>query len=377
MHNKTPMPEVTVHKDSPSDLTLTFTGDFLMTEQRPEVESITKDFTPELKTVSCAGESLTKWDSTLLTFLMGIQDECNAKNVTFQVTGMPEGVQRLLALARAIPERPGTRREITRSSFLEKTGLATQRMHKGSESMLAFVGETSLSFGRLLRGNARFSKADLWVHMEDCGPNSLGIITVISLLVGAILAFVGAVQLSMFGAQVFVANLVGLGMIMEMGALMTGIILAGRTGAAFAAQLGTMQVNEEIDALQTMGIPPIDNLVLPRMLALIILSPLLVIYANTIGIFGGALVGIFYLDIPIQVFVERTFQYVNPWLVAQGLIKGSTFGLLVAFSGCLRGMQCGRSASEVGNAATRAVVTSLLLIVIADAMWTFIFIIIG
>ncbi len=356
---------------------LEISGNFLMAESRPTLAELSQSFPRDLKRLSFDAEKMSAWDSTLLTLLMGLQDYAKEQNIAFDISHMPEGVQRLLDLARAIPERPGTRREVQKASFNERTGKATLEIWKESIEMLSFVGETTQSFGRLLRGKARFRKSDLLIHMEACGPGSLGIITVISLLVGAILAFVGAVQLSMFGAEVFVANLVGLGMVMEMGALMTGIILAGRTGAAFAAQLGSMQVNEEIDALKTMGIPPVDNLVLPRMLALILLSPLLIIYANTLGMVGGALVGTLYLEIPLQVFFTRTFEYVTPWLMAQGMIKGCSFGLLVAFSGCLRGMQCGRSASEVGNAATRAVVTSLLLIVIADALWTFLFIMIG
>ncbi|MDF3129746.1 ABC transporter permease [Kiritimatiellaeota bacterium B1221] len=356
---------------------LKFKGDFLMGESRPTLESLTTELPRDLTGLSCDAAGMGAWDSTLLTLLMGLQDYGQEKGLIFDVGNMPEGVQRLLNLARAIPERPGTRRAVSKDSLTVRTGKATLKVWNETVDMVSFIGETSQSFGRLLQGKARFRKSDLWVHMEACGPGSLGIITVISLLVGAILAFVGAVQLSMFGAEVFVANLVGLGMVMEMGALMTGIILAGRTGAAFAAQLGTMQVNEEIDALKTMGIPPVDNLVLPRMLALIFMSPLLIIYANTVGMIGGAIVGVFYLNIPPQVFFVRTFEYVTPWLMAQGMIKGCSFGLLVAYSGCLRGMQCGRSASEVGNAATRAVVTSLLLIVIADAIWTFLFILMG
>jgi len=371
------MPELHLKQNPKGLLTLSYEGDYLMAEKRPELDDILGSLSEKISSIHCDGNALGNWDSTLLTFLMGLQDYGKEKNIDIDVTQMPEGVQRLLSLARAIPERPGTQRVKPKPSFTERTGNKTLEFWKEGESMLSFLGEITHSFGRLLKGQARFQKSDLLIHMNDCGPGSLGIITVITLLVGAILAFVGAVQLSMFGAEVYVANLVGLGMVMEMGALMTGIILAGRTGASFAAQLGSMQVNEEIDALQTMGIPPVDYLVLPRILALIILSPLLIIYANTVGILGGALVGVFYLDIPAQVFFERTFEYVTPWLMAQGMIKGCTFGLLVAYSGCLRGMQCGRSASEVGNAATRAVVTSLLFIVIADALWTFFFIFTG
>jgi phospholipid/cholesterol/gamma-HCH transport system permease protein len=239
---------------------------------------------------------------------------------------------------------------------------------------LEFLGEVTASLARWVTGRAQYRRVDLWLAIQHCGPEALPIVTVISVLVGAILAFVGALQLRMFGAEVYVANLVGIGMVVEMGALMTGIILSGRTGAAFAAQLGTMQVNEEIDALRTMGIPPMDYLVLPRVLALAVMTPLLVLYADALGILGGAVVGILVLDIPPVLFFNQTFDLMKSWYVTQGLIKGSTFGVLIALAGCLRGMQCGRSASAVGDAATSAVVTSILSTVFADAIWTYVFV---
>ena len=314
-----------------------------------------------------------EWDSTLMTLVMGLGDEAERQERSLDLSGMPEGVQRLYALAKAIPPRDGSARSEKRRGALETIGIHAEKNWKETQAFLAFIGEISLSLVRLTKGKARFRAHDVWLQIETCGPQALGIVSLISVLVGAILAFVGAVQLSLFNAEIYVANLVGLGMVMEMGALMTGIILAGRTGASFAAQLGTMQVNEEIDALQTMGIPPMDYLVLPRMLALALMTPLLVVYANALGIIGGAIVGIFMLGIPPQVFFIKTFEMMTPWLCMQGLIKGCTFGILVAIAGCMRGMSCGRSASAVGQAATSAVVTSLIMIVIADAVWTILF----
>jgi len=184
---------------------------------------------------------------------------------------------------------------------------------------------------------------------------------------------VGATELRMFGAEIYVANLVGTGMTLEMGALMTGIILAGRTGAAFAAQLGSMQVNEEIDALQTFGVSISDYLVLPRLAALVLMTPLLVVYADIMGIGGGMLVGTCMLGVSPRVFLHQALSQVTLWICAQGLIKGTSFGIVVALAGCLRGMRCGRSASAVGEAATDAVVTAIVWIVVTDAVWTFIF----
>ena len=197
---------------------------------------------------------------------------------------------------------------------------------------------------------------------------ALGIVTLISFLIGLILAFMGAIQLRQFGAQIYVADLVGLGMTREMGAVMTGIIMAGRTGAAFAAQLGTMQVNEEIDALTTMGIPPMEFLVLPRMLALMLMMPLLCVYADLLGMVAGLLIGTGFLDLSLTQYVNETRKAVDLVDLGLGLFKSGVFGALVALAGCLRGMQCGRSAAAVGAAATSAVVTGIVWIIATDGI---------
>jgi phospholipid/cholesterol/gamma-HCH transport system permease protein len=205
----------------------------------------------------------------------------------------------------------------------------------------------------------------------------LPIVSLISLLVGLILAFVGAIQLKMFGAQVYVASLVGIAMVRVMGAIMTGIIMAGRTGASFAAQLGTMQVNEEIDALKTMGFSPMEFLVLPRMLALIVMMPLLCVYADLMGMLGGFLVGVGMLDLGVMEYYNMTKVTVKLSYLWIGLSYGAVFGALVALSGCMRGMQCGRSASAVGDATTSAVVTGIVSIIVATAIITIIYSVLG
>jgi phospholipid/cholesterol/gamma-HCH transport system permease protein len=222
----------------------------------------------------------------------------------------------------------------------------------------------------MLGGKALFRRSDLVLIIQECGAQALPIISLISFLVGLILAFVGAVQLLMFGAQIYVASLVGIAMVRVMGAIMTGIILTGRTGAAFAAQLGTMEVNEEIDALRTLGISPVEFLVLPRMTALFLMTPLLCLYADLMGILGGLVVGVGMLDLNVMEYYHMTQASVSLndfWI---GLFQSGVFGVLVAVSGCLRGMQCGRSASSVGEAATSAVVTGIVSIVVATAVIT-------
>jgi phospholipid/cholesterol/gamma-HCH transport system permease protein len=282
------------------------------------------------------------------------------------------GVRKLLELAAAVPERE-TGRGAPPAPLLARLGTAAARAAGAAREMITFLGEACLALGRFATGRARFRRADLMVTIQEAGPEALGIVSLISFLVGLILAYVGAVQLRRFGAEIYVADLVGIAMARQMGAIMTGIIMAGRTGAAYAAQLGTMRVNEEIDAVQTMGISPVEFLVLPRMLGLIVMMPLLTVYADIVGILGGALVGTGMLKVGFLPYWHRTWVAVDLSDFAVGLISASVFGVLVAIAGCLRGMQSGRSSAAVGLAATSAVVTGIVFIVIADAILTVIY----
>ena len=236
--------------------------------------------------------------SSLLTFLIKVIAACDQGNITLDKSGLPEGVQRLLDLAFAVPEKKDTGKGGSlEESFLYRLGDDVPAMVRSTGEMLGFIGAVSVAFVKFFVGKASFRRSDLLFLIPDCGAQSLPIVSLISFLVGLILAFVGAVQLKMFGAQIYVADLVGIAMVREMGAMMAGIIMAGRTGAAFAAQLGTMQVNEEIDALTTMGVSPMEFLVLPRMIALIVMMPLLCLYADLVGILGGLVVGVGMLDL--------------------------------------------------------------------------------
>lgn len=320
--------------------------------------------------VSFDATELGAWDSGLLAFLAGLQDICRAHDVTFDATNLPEGARRLVKLAAAVPERKGARRAETRPSFLALVGQESLNLWRSGGEMLEFLGQAIQSFGRLAVGRARFRRSDLVDVIFECGAAALPIVTLISFLVGLILAFVGAIQLTQFGAQIYVADLVGIAMAREMGALMTAIIMSGRTGAAFAAQLGTMQVNEEIDALSTFGLSSMDFLVLPRMIALILMMPLLCIYADLLGILGGAVVGIGMLKLSVTQYLHETLNGIGLMDFAVGIFKSSVFGVLVAICGCMRGIQSGRSASAVGLAATSAVVTAIVLIIVTDGIFS-------
>lgn len=326
-----------------------------------------------LTTLSLDGGDIGHWDSCLLTFLIDVKQDCDASGIQLVTDGMSSGVRALLDLASAVPERAGARRsESARVSWLADVGEMGQRAWADGVFLTGFVGEVALAGVALVAARARFRRIDLWLQIQECGPWAVPIVTLISLLVGLILAFVGAVQLSLFGAQLYIADLVALGMTREMGALMTAIIMAGRSGAAFAAQIGTMNVNMELSALRVMGFDPIEFLVLPRMIALILVMPFLCLYADLMGIIGGGLVSIAFFDIPITQYMTRTAESVHLMDFFIGVTKCGLFGVLIALAGCMRGMQCGRSASAVGDAATSAVVTSIVFIVVADSIVTLI-----
>lgn len=323
--------------------------------------------------LSFESQSLSAWDSGLLIFLHALLADAKARNLDVELNGLPPGVQRLLKLASATPARVGTDRHLEPPGGLQQIGLLLHATWRDAVGTLTFVGESVLSLLHVLTRRTRFNFRDLWPLLQECGPKALPIVTLVSFLVGTIIAYMGAVQMRQFGAEIYIANLVGLGMAREMGAIMTGIVVAGRSGAAFAAQLGTMQVNEEVDALKSLGISPIDYLVLPRMVALILMVPLLTVYANAMGMLGGMVVSISLMDLhPLQYF-HQTVDAVSIGDFVAGLIKAGVYGVLIAIAGCMRGMQCGRDAQAVGDAATSAVVTSIVFMVVAAAILAVVF----
>lgn len=322
----------------------------------------------EVDHLSFDSKALEEWDSDLLIFLLALTEKARAQNIELDLGGLPPGVQCLLGLAHAAPSRPEGGQPSTPHNALQHGLTAILETGRDGLQTLAFIGETTLALLRVLAGRAKFNFEDLWPLVQECGPKALPIVTLVSFLVGTILAYMGAVQLQQFGAQIYIADLVALSVVREMGAIMTGIAVAGRSGAAFAAQLGTMKVNEEIDALETLGLPPIDYLVLPRMFALILMVPLLTLYANVMGILGGMVVAVSLIDISIAQYIHQTADALELGDVWAGLIKAGTYGVLIAIAGCMRGMQCGGSAQAVGEATTSAVVTSIVFMVVSAAV---------
>ena len=335
------------------------------------------DANPSIKRILFDSTALGSWDSSLLIYFLEISRLAGKRKISVEKEGLPPGACQLIELATAVSKKEDAVRSVSRTGFFAHVGSEAVHFTKSAGELVAFIGSAFEAFVHMLAGRARFRVVDLGIFLQEAGAQAVPIVSLISFLVGLILAFVGLLQLSMFGAQVYVADLVGIAMVREMGAIMTGIIMAGRTGAAYAAQLGTMQVNEEIDALETLAIPPMEFLVLPRMLALAVMMPLLVLYANLMGILGGALVAVGMYHINIVAYIDRTRNAVTLNDLFIGLIMGMVFGILVALSGCLRGMQCGRSASAVGDATTSAVVTGIVSIILATAVITVICSILG
>ncbi len=355
------------------DLVVTLSGSWRVTESRPtwakpEVVDIPKRLRIDVTAVE-------KWDTSLLLLLFDVQQWCRMMGVYCNLDGLPEKVREMLALLSRSHETsmPFDRSE----NFFITVGLATQDAWKKALDISHFVGECALSLIYLIKHPRKFRWRDCLEEMQQCGAMALPIVSLISILVGLTLAYTGALILRQYGGDIYVADLVGISMVREMGALMTGIVLAGRTGAAFAAHIGNMKANEEIDALQTLGISPIDFLVMPRMVALFLMMPLLVLYANCLGIVGGMLIARSLLEIPPAAYWVEMLTIVDMSDVMVGVIKASTFGVIVGVAGCMRGLQAERSAMGVGLAATSAVVTAILFIIVSDAVYAVLFNILG
>lgn len=320
---------------------------------------------------------LSGWDSGFLALLVRLEQVAAARDVQIDRSGLPDGARRLLALAESSPAREDARRDAGKAPWLDRVGLSTIAAADYADDSIEFLGESTGAVGRFFTGRGRYRKRDLWLLIQQAGAGALPIVSLVSFLLGAILAFVGAVQLQQFGATIYVANLVGVAMARDMGALMTGIVMAGRSGAAYAAQLGSMKVNQETDALVTLGISPVEFLVVPRVIALSSMMPLLTLYAILMGIAGGALVAIVMLDLSLTTYWNQTIAALSVGGIAGGLFKAFVYGLLVALAGCRQGMRCGGSASAVGDAATAAVVSSIVAIISAAGVFAWVFYVLG
>jgi phospholipid/cholesterol/gamma-HCH transport system permease protein len=363
-------PRLTARRGERGIVTVEIAGDWLGRSALPDVGPLQKELAASgVSALEFEANRLGRWDSALMARILALDDLCTKANIEFRAKTLPDGLAKLMALADAVPEKADAAREDAKRTFLQRVGESSLDAWNGGAAMLSFMGESVLALLNMLRGHAQVRWSDTLMVIQQCGPEALGIVALINFLIGLILAFMGATELTQFGASIYTADLVAIATVREMACIMTGIIMCGRTGAAFAAQLGTMKVNQEIEALQTFGISPFEFLVLPRMLALILMMPLLCVFADLISIAGGFLVSTLMLDITPTLYLRRTVAAISLVNFLLGISKGALFGVLVALTGCLRGMQCGTNAAAVGEATTSAVVTGIAAIIASDGIF--------
>jgi phospholipid/cholesterol/gamma-HCH transport system permease protein len=348
-------------------------GDWKIGAHSPHFDSlITADrpATTSTRSLTFDASRLGEWDSSLLIFLAQARGYAEAHQLDLDRSTLPEPIGRLLALSEAVPERstsddPGLSAP---ASVVTRLGTAGLNAWSSFRASLTFTGEVAIAMSKLPSRRVHMRWREFWVVVQDNSSGALPIVTLIALLIGVIIAFLGVVVLERFGAGYYASYLVGFGVLREMGALMTGIIMAGRTSAGFAAELGSMKINEEIDAFVTLGISPVEHLVVPRMLGIFFMMPLLTLYADFVGIVGGMAVAVSLLNLSTTQFIGGLLTAVTLSDAIFGVFKGVVFGLIIGFAGCLKGLQAGSDAGAVGRAATSAVVLGITLIILANAV---------
>lgn len=369
--------ECTVSTGDSQALVLRLKGRWLLAKQRPELAELLSGVDPSgLASMRFDSQELQSWDTGLLIFVRACQDWAREHGLSCRLGDLPEGVQNLVRLSRAVPKNESSTEEKLRG-WLSGLGESSLGMLDGVMRYFAFTGELVLDLLAFFTGRARVRRKDFFFILQSTGAMAVPIVSLLSFLTGLIIAFIGVIQLQKFAADIYVADLVGLATTRELAAVMAGVIMAGRTGAAFAAQIGSMKVNEEIDALTTFGISPMQFLVLPRVIAMVLMMPLLCVCANLVSIAGGMVVATAISDVSVTQYINQIDYAVSTTDFGVGIFKSAVFGLIVAMAGCYRGLNCGTDATAVGLAATSAVVTSITWIVIADAVFAVIFHILG
>ncbi len=358
------------YKQNKEELILELSGSFLNYDNEKVKESLyaaAEDSGVRIITVKAGG--LQKWDSTLVVILCRLVEISRRRKIRYDFNGLPVHLQRLIELAFSVDRKPA-HDEPEQLPFLENLGTKGLNIYGDVKKGLHFMKDCFASLGRLLTFRAVFRRIDFLFALEDCSYRAVGIISLVSFMVGLILAFVGAIQLKTFGAQIYVASLVAIAMTRIMGAIMAGVVVAGRTGASYAATIGTMQVNEEIDALKTMGVPVTDFLVLPRLSSLIISMPFITLLADAMGIIGGGVVGVLMLEISPEEYIKYTQNALNMKNFLVGIFHGFVYGYVIAVCGCYYGINCGRNADSVGVATTKAVVSSIVWMIVVTGIIT-------
>lgn len=319
---------------------------------------------------------VTYCDGAGVALLLKLQDQQRSAGGHFAIVALRDEFQRLLDLYGQIPTEGVGKHGQERLPFIEQIGRASFEIWKDLRILVAFTGQLTVTLLRVAAHPRQVRWRDMWHVAELAGVNAAPIVALIGFLLGLIMAFQSAIPMRRFGADIFVANLVGLSMVRELGPLVTAILLAGRSGSAFAAELGTMKVREEIDALTTMGLDSVRFLVVPRVLAAVTMTPLLTIFANLFGLIGGAVVMVS-LGYPLVTYGNQLQSAVQIRDLIGGLSKSLVFGMVVAGVGCLRGLQTTTGASAVGESTTSAVVSGIILIALVDGVFAVVFYYLG
>ncbi len=301
--------------------------------------------------------------------LVGLKKDMASWRGLFELAGVSDSIASLLSLHRfntlGVEERVAPRRRV---DLFSRLGHRVLLGLNDASYVLSFLGDTCFSSLKILRRPGSLRMGDMVENMRKVGVDALPIVALISFLLGLIMAFMSSVQLQQFGANIYVASLVGLSMTRELGPIMTAIIVAGRSGSAFAAEIGSMKISEEIDALHTMGLDPHLFLVMPRLIAALLVVPFLTLFSDVFAILGGLLVGVSMLDLTINGYINQTINTLDLFDVFWGFGKSAVFAILIAWTGCLRGFQVEGGAEGVGRATTSAVVTGIFLIILSDSL---------
>jgi phospholipid/cholesterol/gamma-HCH transport system permease protein len=365
--------EITRGQSSGERLALKFSGT-LDLDDVPAMSDRVRDLAGEAaRAVDLDLSGVTQADGGAIAVLLQLRDDLAGRGADVKVVGAHDGVARLFELYDTAEKRVVARKPVVPPSTLDQIGRAVIELVEDLSVHLEYLGSLLDAFLRALRRPGIVNWRDVTNVMERAGADGFPIVVMITFLVGMVTAFQAIVQLRQFGADIFVADLVALSVTRELGPLMTAIIVAGRSGAAFSAEIGTMAVSEEIDALRTLGLSPYGYLVYPRMIALVLVVPLLTLIGDACGILGGVSVSMIRLDITLPAYLQRTQQVLALWDVGSGVLKSAVFGWAIALVACQRGLATRGGAAGVGTSTTSAVVTSLFSLVVIDALFTVIF----
>jgi phospholipid/cholesterol/gamma-HCH transport system permease protein len=305
--------------------------------------------------------------------------QLRGRGLQVEIANVPGAIAPLMerVAATGAPLAPRPRRPMRLLQLLGQIGAGTIAALRFGYDLLGFFGLVSLRLVRVLVRPWRLRLTSTVRHLEETGLNALPIVGLISLLVGLVLAYQGVDQLRPFGAEIYMVNLVGIAALREMGILLTAIVVAGRSGSAFTAEIGTMKVNEEVDALSTLGLDPVEVLVLPRLIALMITLPLLTFFADMTALLGGALGGLLLIDMTFPQFLEQLSAAVTPTMFWVGMVKAPVFAFVIAMVGCFEGLRVAGSAESVGRLTTKSVVESIFLVIVLDALFSILFSVLG